>query len=736
MMRSFFRRGLWLPLIAALSGCPTNQTPLTGQFDRPSGMGLVVYGASAADPSASRADVFVADSEAGGVRVVQMIRRVLAPVGTATVPSYYDPNSFVRAPALYFPLIVPTGSFPTAITISSDHHRGFVLSPADGVVFVFSTDETLYDHSITASPGYGAIGRIDLAAIVGVSGQAVDIEALPGVGGAQDTLLVALDPIGSQNGQVVALSLSAALEPHVVASATVAAAPRRLTVRTATPAAIFTTSAVGPSFSMLPLTGDAAVFGPAQSLDAGGPTSDIVDGDSAGVVALRLDAALAIVFDAAGGLLEKSTRRIRSPGIVDAARPGEITLPTAGIIGRTQRLGLLPSGVVDGRLNVALPDLEGDGKTPVMLIVHQNGGTSFLLGHPLRAATGRDSSITRLEDTGREPVSVAGCSVASSLTNCEFRVLHPSELAAPNCAASLSADPDGEAGTFRATYQGALAKEEGGTIEPVGSATTTTYRLVPRAADGNANGQAKIGDLVMFQLSAPSDRCGGLNLVSSVCTGTVTAFAAKAVVVTLRANEQSCKLRPLCTSFPLARWEMFPAGRELVLSELSNGALIARGRAPLTATTATGTPPGRAWRAHLPAVLDTTISSSVAPVCVLETLSTPVDCTSDTDCGGRMCAAAASSLCLGACITSCAGEPGCNEAPVQRRCSGVEMTRIDATWVGQASGVSSSFEASIPDDIVVSPIRSSWLISFPGARSVIEIKVNDLTEAFELSALR
>lgn len=727
-------------LIGALSllatACPSTTTPSTGQLDRPSGLAVVTRPTGKDD--VSRADLFIADSEAGGVRVAQMTRTVdIVTSGTVSLSQNRDQNVFVRAPALYFPLIVSTPRYPTSLALSADTRRLYVLSALDSAVYVLSAEETLLDVSVTESPGYQVLARLDLAAKVQTPGTPVDIEVLPPTGGALDTLLVALDPIGSTSGTLVALSVSSTFDATLVATATIASGPRRISVRTATPAAVFTNSVVGPTFSMVPLTGDAAVFGLVAELNAGGPTTDIVDADTAGVLALRLDKPLGAVFDAEGGGLVPSTRKIPSPGIVDAADPGFVAFDSPVALGKVQRLSFLPNEVDPAHLDLlGLADLEADGRTPIVMVIHLDGSTSVLYGHPLRYAISIQSGVTRLESLTADEVRLSGCTVAPVLKSCDSRGGPSSTIDATfECGGDQVVDPSSEGGIYRATYRGSLVREEGGVLDLAPTTTTATAgapnaRISPRAVDATGYGYVRVGDLVHVE-GAPK-RCSSSTVTFTPSgDGTVTGVSASAVLVRFEAGALASGLKGCgAETVPLDRWEIYPGAEEVVVAFTAGASLVPVERAPVTRV-------GAGWRAPLSQLVRTTLSSSVAPVCQrrpLETTATAMDgapCGSNADCGGSTCDLSLVAGCFGHCVVPACVEGSACFAATRRVCPGVELELSSAIGSGLRSGVASVLTASLPEEIVVSPIRMSWMISFPGARSVVEIRADDLHFSFD-----
>lgn len=717
------------------TACPGTSTPSTGQLDRPSGLAIVTR--PTGKVGVSRADLFVADSEAGGVRIAQMTRLLdTVTSGTISYSQYLDRNVFVRAPALYFPLIVPTPRYPTSLAISADTRRLYVLSALDSAVYVLSADETLLDVSETEDPGYQVLARLDLAAKVQTPGAPVDIEVLPPTGGALDTLLVALDPIGSTSGTLVALSVSSTFDATLVATATIAAGPRRISVRTATPAAVFTNSVVGPTFTMVPLSGDGAVFGVASDLDAGGPTADIVDADTAGVLALRLDQPRGAVFDVEGGALVRSTRMLPSPGIVDATEPGVVAFDSPVALGKVQRLSFLPNEVDPAHLDLlGLADLEADGRTPIVMVVHLDGSTSVLYGHPLRYAISIPAGVTRLQSLTADEVRMSGCSVASVLTSCESRGAQGATIDATfECGADQVVDPSSEGGIYRATYRGSVVREEGGVLDVPTTTTATASapnaRITPKAVDATGYGFVRIGDIVHVE-GAPK-RCSSSTVAFTPSgEGTVTGVSASAVLVRLDSAALATALgRCGAETVPLDRWEIYPAAEEVVLAFTSGASLVPVERAPVTRV-------GSGWRAPLTQVLRTTLSSSVAPSCQrrkLETAAAALDgaaCGSNADCGGSTCDLSLVAGCFGHCVVSACAEGSACVPATRRVCPGVELQLTSAIGSGLRAGVSSVLVASLPEEIVVSPIRTSWMISFPGARSVVEIRADDLHFSFD-----
>ncbi|MGF1510153.1 MAG: hypothetical protein ACFB9M_11700 [Myxococcota bacterium] len=144
------RANLWVGLVASLWGCPDDADDAANDVDRPSGMVLV-------ERSDRRSDLFLADSEADGVRVIQFEVDPLLDLDSR------DLFDFLEASFVLQPLAITAPGFPTDMTavVGRSSDRVFGLAPGESVVHAiyapelpFQTTTDLFDG------GYARIGSI------------------------------------------------------------------------------------------------------------------------------------------------------------------------------------------------------------------------------------------------------------------------------------------------------------------------------------------------------------------------------------------------------------------------------------------------------------------------------------------------------------------------------------------------------------------------------------------------
>ena len=128
--------------------------------------------------------------------------------------------------------------------------------------------------------------------------------------------------------------------------------------------------------------------GVVSQIDVDGPTNLVIDGDTIGVFASRLDVSRLVHLRREGNRFVRSTERLVSPFEYEpdpdnAARLGVLDLRDSRVVaaklGRVEQL----LGQTDA---ITEEDLNGDLRAPVVLLAHADGQVRFVLGSPPRVA--------------------------------------------------------------------------------------------------------------------------------------------------------------------------------------------------------------------------------------------------------------------------------------------------------------------------------------------------------------
>jgi hypothetical protein len=148
-------RRFWLGplLLLGTAACPNNVQDDSNDVDRPSGLALLRR-------SDVRSDLFLADSEADGVRVIQLA------VDLARDFDSRDFFDFLAASFLLQPLVVTAPGFPTEVAVRPDAptDRVYVLSPGEGAIHVLYAPEVGFGSSpILLEGGYTRIATLIVA---------------------------------------------------------------------------------------------------------------------------------------------------------------------------------------------------------------------------------------------------------------------------------------------------------------------------------------------------------------------------------------------------------------------------------------------------------------------------------------------------------------------------------------------------------------------------------------------
>ncbi len=704
---------LWALAAAALgSACSEDETYQTGLVVRPSGLSYVEWKYDPAAPDGARGDLFVADPEAGGVSVAQF--NTYRPLTSTTALA--SRTVFVRAPSLFFPLVLPAPAYATQVAAAlTGATRMYALSPIDGRLHVFGIGEAPYGASITTANPYSTLGALTLATDLTdpqdlvpddlfAGGLAVDVEVVR-----DDLIVLAVDDLLGGSARLISVSITGApAVAQVVGSATIAASPRRIAVRTAAPAGVWVSSASTSSVSFVPLAGADQALGAARLVGVGGPTSGVVDAAEAGALALRLDRASIVYLDVVGDGFTRAVRPLFSPYTDGTEGPGELrtrTVPVAGALGRLPALLSPPRTDISTTDLITAADRESDGRAPVVFVAYSDGGGAFLVGPTLRwpSASVRPIAYTRGDEDG---VRFEGCPTTTPAV-CEA-ITDEADVTPYECSGAQAL---ARGGSLTVTFRGAFAVAPQATVAPTGTATPGLVELAI-GAGASGFGQVQVDDRVFVALPSQA-ACGTSTVV--VGEGVVRGAAADRLTVVLDPGPLATHVASCTAELPTGRVEAFAAGPEFVLTR---GTARERVAAQVD---------GDRFTASSTAAIAVDFSVADTATCAvgIEPLRS---CSTDADCPGAACVVSTVNTCGGRCATTCAaGTPGCWRAVPERRCP------TGALSVASAAGVVNEAEEgftprtnrmSLPEDVVFSRVRQAWIVSFPGARRIGDARVS------------
>jgi hypothetical protein len=700
-----------------LFGCPSEQEPATGNLDRPSGLAYVAR-------TDTRADLFIADTEAGGVKILQMLKQTTTDSDGAT--EIRDVETFVRSTALFFPHVIPAPRVPTRVAISSNGQRLYTISPTDRTLHVIDAGNGNEPYPAVASQ---VSSFKPLAAPIELgprSAIAVDVSVVARSSGG-DVVLVAFDRFAEPSGLLLAYPTdeNGVVLTATVGSATIAGSPRRISVRTAGDPSILVSSAATSNVSLVPIDLATGGLGSMIALDAGGPTGDVADAAAGGAVALRLDLNAVVIFDptpgAPGGLVRSTRERdLRTPFSPRGVGPPGIAF-------------LWPSPPVRASAATGIEELpkanarEGDeSRIPTsgvaVIVVHADTRASFLIGTPLVPALSGPAIAGRIDAlpppaSGGPAIEIAECTFVTS--TCPERVDDAAktpenkQLQPPSCSSEVFPDPTAPSRNLRVVYRGTLARERGGTLVQHRT-IPTSFELTPGRIDLEAR-DVRPGDRAVVYAEISTDPgfgpCPGGDRVRTVEEGVILGVGGGALTVELAATSTIVTRKGNCDdAIQLVEYELFAGGEELVVTERSTGVVESRLAVSSSSVTVdvgvrftVRATPGFACRPPVPE----------------KTL-----CSSPLDCGGADCKPSGLAECPGTCAPV-AGCPKCYQFAPARDCSGVELdvdgARLDVLSTGVEGG--GEFAPAVPDDLVFSPMRRRWIISQPGARGLSEAHV-------------
>jgi hypothetical protein len=710
-------------LLVALAGPACNEAPppATGSFSRPSGLAYVTR-------SSTRADIFVADSQAPGVRILQLQETTL-PDNTISHDS-----SFVPGPVQWFPLAIEVAGFPARLVATEDGQRLYVLGTATTALTVVSIENTKFLSNATDVSTYRRLGSVSLESIA-PGGTPIDFVRLPSRGG-HDVLAVLFDR-GPNAGLVAAIAIDPkqSFQRVMTETASVVASPRTIAFRAMAPSSVLVGSPSTARISMLGLNSTTAtaagtLFRPLPAVQppllAGGVVGHIVDAGPSGVVALRADAAYAVLFEleqvSGTTVLARSGRILESPyDPLDPPRnddvPGRVTLfpalPSYSVSSTVNKIANVSRPNFD--FNALDPSIgttgdEANRSAEAVYVSSLAATATFLVGTPLRLAVTSTVDVMEIEKTvPGETIAIHECPVAfhepltcaerSALTKSSTLCVHGLERGV------VTLGPDAPLPQIiRVSYQGTIAR--GTTATLISSTVAAGAVRLEDPAQGATLVSAVPGDAVA--LNVPCGASGSL-----AATGTVATATSGLALLMLSGPVLGCFAAT--ASVADVSYEVFPSTRTVVAVRVDplGFPITVLGRAPVVPDINPGEE-----KAVLTGTISLTLSSTPSFSCTAGPPPVAPSCDTDADCsGGATCAAPAVWNCAGTC-TCPAGGTGCLGSV--RVCSGVVLRvgHAHANVLDLTTGL--SVTPSFPDQVVYSPLRKGWFQSFPGARSLIE----------------
>ncbi|MBI2373098.1 MAG: hypothetical protein HYV07_03785 [Deltaproteobacteria bacterium] len=676
------RRALFAFVAMIPAACQDEPPPPTGSFLRPAGLAYVER------TKGVLADLFVADSEAEGVRVVQL-RRSEGEEGPV------DEHTIVPAPAALFPLAMRAPGFPTRLALSDDAVRLYALAPAANAIHVLDVRPVPFGASASETDALVSLGTVELDTI-GLGGfVAADLITLPGPASI-DRLAIAGSSIDG-TGMVATIDVAAgSAAVGATQTSTVPAAPRSL-VRHGRELVVSSSETQVVSVARVRTATEAGALSAFRAVEVGGPTDALVDAEGVGVLAIRMDRPSVVVLEDGPLGLMRSERAFASVYAADE----DLGAPDA--VGRIDLRG--PRVVAGSAAMVdAFPDPEDiaadllGGRGLAVILLHSDARVSFLLGPDLRIVALDDARVKRLsERAGR--LEVQGCTL-SEVPVCKEEDDPTSVPAEPVCEPGSLTAPRDKARRLTIEFRGRVAGGRTGTLSP----DPEGFKLMAEGVDLSA---VRPGDLVRIALR-PRVRCDANDRIDIVSTGTVTDAGEDLTVAFSGLAIPRCPTDPL----ELLEFDVRPAEREMVSTEVDDEGGFDHVLERVRTTSTSGSE-----SASVTFPVRLTMTSTSPFRCVA---AGPRACWTHEDCRSAECVAA-TAKCPGTCGVCL--PPSCLELePII--CSGLD---VEVT-AGRASvldpSLSRAFLPALPDRVVFSAMRTSWFTSFPGARGLAETIVD------------
>lgn len=449
-------------------GCDEDEIIPSGNLDRPSGLAYVEY-------EDGRGDLFVADAEAQGVRVLQLLDNPLQG-GSSLKP---ERQTFVRAPTVQFPLVMPAPRHPTHVTATKT--RAYALSTVDSTIHVLDVGPSTFGASATLATNdtYKSLATLPLNAAEFTNALPVALTAV------DNGLIVLFDRPQTGDGLLAKLELQDTVISSIETATISSGSPRDLIVRTVQPLAAVVSSAATSSVAIVELNSSGgSAFGAVRYVDVGGSSHRLIDAQDSGVVVIRLDRPAVVILENDAGILKRSSRRfdndfgIRSPytprnetdaELASGDLYGRIDLPNQPVSGAYGLLTSMHPGFagVDASANMLtacedqtenslceyeseggstlsgrcrydgdqlacsftghVPDViqtadkTTEGQSAVVYLVLADGRDAFLVGNPLRLVKSSASYVEQVALSREDDMTISGCSSVQAPASCSER---------------------------------------------------------------------------------------------------------------------------------------------------------------------------------------------------------------------------------------------------------------------------------------------------------------------------
>lgn len=729
-----------------LAGCPSDEPQASGRLDRPSGL---VIAARPPETSAStgnplgREDLLIADSEAQGVKIFQYIE------GRST-------GEFVPAPAAFFPLVVPAPGFPTEISLSGAGagDRLYALSAGAALLNVLDVTPLIFGASAVGNEGNVLLGDIDLTALAGDALVPTDVEVV-GTVGTQDLVAVSFQGIGAPDALMLIEVDASGGMPVVgqVFEAPIGPGPRGMgLVPIGTSSVALVVSSAG-SDSVTEVAVDPLGTDPilgVRTIDAGGPTQDVVDAGAAGAFAVRVDRPAVVHLVQGPSGLERSSVVQPSPyapledrgtdavrGVIytfdspiGAASYG--TVPQLADPSPRARVEFI-TGVSDMDSRVA--GISDERKTfpgPALLLAHVDGTVSFVTADASGAAltVSSTASVVRVTRT----TSVTPDLQVTECASGGVETCPASASGAPECPGLIAEDlPFFQ--TYRATYRGAMVDSLFPDLASCAetscrsSSSTTTYRLSDPTVTSFEDRLVQVGDLVPTTVQSLVCRPDEI-LVEERSDVGVVRYVSTASDASSFIEVSYPGLGQIVTSCdgqagPAlgGAYRVRPGGDEVVLARVVGERILE------VLSRQTVRISGRGAVVQFDQAISFELVAPTGFACEPGRRA----CVFDSDCGaGRICEERPLNTvesCPRFCQTSCAvNAEACLPSLTAEHCSEVEI-EVSPTvpFVASLSITenSTNLPSAAPANAVFSTLRGSWLISYPGSRWIAEVGPGD-----------
>jgi hypothetical protein len=746
------RAAVILTLAALVWGCDQDPPVESANMRRPSG--LLAIDRTVSETS-TRSDVLIVDSEAQGVRVLQYLHTDDGGLG----------KRFLPGPVVFFPLLVAAPGYPTRIAMNDDANRAFVIATVDvgldldtvregrSYVHVLDVPELSTTDRITPND-HVLINSLDITEPEpGEVFVPVDIVSLGEVGtgtSAADRVAVGFDALGSGAGRVAVYdflhSIAVGSADLTIEPVGVYEVPGGVSDLEVHNGRVYTTSIFDSATSALAnvVTEVHPLLGAVRSLNAGGPTSGLLSAGPFGLLALRADIPSVVVFD--GDPLNRATRVYPSP-YTPLEERGQGGDELGRIDLRDSPLG--PAAFAPNVPILTVSSATSGENAPVVMVTHANGFASFLYASaddPSSPETFGLGVVSEPAPTGiylaNGVASIAGCVADTTLDVGD---------ANPECEEPIVQVATPGAGRYRARFRGAMVRSRNGNWAPT-SASEPRGILSDYAGISYVDRQVRAGDLVkMTALDFANCRGEDDEAPDEIeYDGVVTVVRDTSVEIELTDAAPGCTTG----SFDVFFYEIFPSGDEGVLVQLSAGAIVdVIERVPSTPTEVAqqvrmtfggsrrpnGLPP--------PLAFDLLTNDACSPGTTGDICSSLLECGAGWGCvapnfnstteeeeeetpeptdgehvptrvaGLARCEPSVCPQAVGTCMTTA----------FDRGCPGLEVTVLgtlsaEADLKQDSGQLASSVPSAAPDDAVSFDAGRHFLVSYPGARSVVEVR--------------